>query len=64
MIKKITGIDFKAEYGPRRPGDPDVLYADNSKIKKILGWKLKYSDLETIIKTAWNWHKNHPRAFS
>lgn len=63
MIRKITGIDFKVEIGPRRPGDPDAVYADNSKIKKVLGWEPKYSDLETIIKTAWNWHKNHPEGF-
>jgi UDP-glucose 4-epimerase len=63
MIKKVTGIDFKVEIGPRRPGDPDAVYADNSKIKKVLGWEPKYSDLETIIKTAWNWHQNHPQGF-
>jgi len=64
MIKKISGVDFPVEFGPRRPGDPDAIYADNSKIKKILGWEPKYPDLETIIKTAWNWHKNHPGGFS
>jgi len=64
MIKKIAGVDFPVEIGPRRQGDPDAIYADNSKIKKVLGWEPKYSDLETIIKTAWNWHKNHPQGFS
>ncbi len=62
-IKAAAGVDFKVEIGPRREGDPDAIYADNSKIKKILGWEPKYSDLETIIKTAWNWHKNHPKGF-
>ncbi len=28
------------------------------KIQKELGWKPHYEDLETIIKTAWNWHQN------
>jgi len=64
MIKKVSGVDFPVEIGPRRPGDPDAVYADNSKIKKVLGWEPKYSDLETIIKTAWNWHKNHPKGFA
>lgn len=63
MVKKITGVDFKVEIGPRRAGDPDAIYADNSKIRKVLGWEPKYSDLETIIKTAWNWHKSHPKGF-
>ncbi|MGB9637243.1 MAG: UDP-glucose 4-epimerase GalE [Microgenomates group bacterium] len=64
MISKITGVDFKIEVGPRRAGDPAAIYADNSKIKKVLGWEPKHSDLETIIKTAWNWHKTHPKGFA
>lgn len=63
MVKKVTEIDFKVEIGPRRSGDPDAVYADNAKIKKVLDWEPKYSDLETIIKTAWKWHKTHPQGF-
>jgi len=62
-IKEVSGADFLVEIGPRRAGDPDAIYADNTKIKKILNWEPKHSDLETIIKTAWNWHKNHPLGF-
>jgi UDP-glucose 4-epimerase len=64
MIKKISGVNFPVEIGARRPGDPDAIYADNSKIKKILNWEPKYSDLKTIIKTAWNWHKSHPNGYA
>ena len=64
MIKKVTGVDFPVEIGPRREGDPDAVYADNSKIKKVLGWEPKYSDLQTIIGTAWNWHQSQPQGFS
>ena len=64
MVKKISGIDFLVENGPRRSGDPDAIYADNTKIKKVLNWEPKYSDLETIIKTAWNWHKAHPKGYA
>jgi len=63
MVKKISGVNFPVEVGPRRPGDPDAIYADNAKIKKFLGWETQSSDLETIIKTAWNWHKTHPQGF-
>lgn len=62
-VKKVSGIDFPVEIGPRRPGDPDAIYADNTKIKKALNWEPKYSDLDTIIKTAWNWHRNHSQGF-
>lgn len=41
--------------GERRKGDPAKLIADNRKIIKELNWSPQYSDLQTIIKTAWNW---------
>jgi UDP-glucose 4-epimerase len=56
MVKKITGIEFEVKIAPRRPGDADILIADPTKIKNELGFNPKYSDLETIIKTAWQWH--------
>ncbi len=62
-IKKIIGIDFYVEIGERRAGDADELIADVSKIKEELGWQPKYSDLETIVKTAWQWHKSHPKGY-
>lgn len=63
MIKKVSGRDFKVEVGARREGDPDAVYADNSKIKKVLGWQPQHSDLKTIIETAWAWHRSHPQGF-
>jgi len=55
--RKITGVNIKAEVVGRRPGDPAELIADNRKAKEVLGWNPKYN-LEKIIKTAWDWHKN------
>ncbi len=63
MIKKISGIDFLVKFGDRRSGDAAALYASPEKIKKKLRFEPKYSGLETIIKTAWNWHKNNPNGF-
>lgn len=57
MIKKISGINIQVKIANRRPGDADELIADASLIKKELNFKPQYSDLETIISTAWNWHK-------
>jgi len=57
MVKKVSGKDFQVEESPRRPGDADVLIANPTKIKSELGFEPKYSDLETIVKTAWEWHK-------
>lgn len=63
-IKKVTERDFKVVEAPRREGDPPVLVAKVDKIKRILGWKPKYDDLELIIKTAWNWEKKLKDSYS
>lgn len=56
-VKKVTGKDFPVTIAPRRPGDPDILVASSEKIRKVLGWKPDYTDLETIIRTAVDFHK-------
>lgn len=58
-IKKVSEKNFQIVIKPRRPGDPASIYADNSKAKRILGFSPKYSDIETIIKTAWQWHSKN-----
>lgn len=55
--RKVTGKEIKSEIISRRPGDPAILIADNKKAKEVLGWKPEYN-LERILETAWNWHKN------
>lgn len=62
--RKVTGHPIPAVISPRRAGDPAQLIASSDKAKKILGWKPEHADLEEIITSAWNWHKNHPRGFS
>jgi UDP-glucose 4-epimerase len=57
MVKKISGVDFPMEIKERRPGDVQETVADASKIKRELGFEPKYSDLQTIIETAWKWHE-------
>lgn len=58
MIKKVSGVDFPVIIKDRRPGDVAETVADTTKIKSELNFSPKYSDLETIIKSAWEWHKN------
>ncbi len=64
VTRKVTGCEIKAEIAPRRAGDPAVLIASSDKAKEILGWEPKYASLETIIETAWKWHKSHPEGYS
>lgn len=61
--KKATGKDIKLEVGPRRPGDPARLVASSEKARRILGWRPRYTDVEGVIRTAWNWHEKHPEGF-
>lgn len=61
--RAVTGHPIPAKVEPRRAGDPSTLIASSEKAKKILGWKPQYNDLETIISTAWKWHKKHPDGY-
>lgn len=56
--RKVTGIDIPYTFGPRRGGDPDILVADSTKAREILGWKPEHENIEDIISSAWKWHKN------
>ena len=60
VARNVTGKDIKDEVAERRAGDPAILIASSERAKKELGWTPQYNSLETIIETAWNWHKNHP----
>ena len=61
--RKVTGHPIPAKEETRRAGDPSTLIASSSKAKEILGWNPKFDDLETIITTAWKWHRNHPNGY-
>lgn len=56
MVERVGGKKIQVVVKPRREGDPPEIYADNTKAKNELGFKPKHSDLETIVKTAWQWH--------
>ena len=62
--RKVTGHPIPAKITPRRAGDPAQLIASSEKAKTVLGWHPEHADLEEIITTAWNWHKNHPHGFA
>lgn len=62
-VKNISGIDFQLKQGSRRAGDPAVLVADASRLRSELSWQPEYSDLDTIVESAWKWHSTHPRGY-
>ncbi|TRY27192.1 UDP-glucose 4-epimerase GalE [Brevibacillus sp. LEMMJ03] len=62
--RKVTGHPIPAKVSPRRAGDPAVLVASADKAKRLLNWHPRCPELETIIESAWNWHRRHPRGYA
>ena len=62
MIEKVTGKKVPYTIKPARPGDTSVLIAGIDKIQQILHWK-PMRNLEHIISSAYEWHKNHPNGY-
>lgn len=63
VARAVTGHPIPAKMTPRRAGDPAQLIASSEKAVRLLGWQPKYNDLNTIVATAWNWHKRHPHGY-
>lgn len=62
-VEKVTGKRVPVVEGPRRAGDPPALYADATKARTELGWQVSYPDIESIVETAWRWHRDHPAGY-
>jgi UDP-glucose-4-epimerase GalE len=62
-VERVTGQAVSWTIAPRRPGDPAVLYAAPQKAQSELHWKPHFSELETIVRTAWNWRRAHPHGY-
>jgi UDP-glucose 4-epimerase len=62
--RQITGHAIPAETAPRRPGDPPELVADARLARELLGWTPKYETIESIVETAWAWHRSHPQGYA
>jgi UDP-glucose 4-epimerase len=56
-VKEISGVDFTVIEAERRAGDPACVIAANDRITKVLGWKPRFNDLDTIVRTALDWEK-------
>jgi len=61
--RKVTGHPIPVIESERRAGDPAVLVASSRRIQAELGWTPKYPDLESIVRSAWEWHQSHPQGY-
>jgi UDP-glucose-4-epimerase GalE len=64
MVGELTGRPVPHHVGPRRPGDPARLVASSARARQELNWTPRLSSVHEIIRTAWQWHSQHPRGFA
>jgi UDP-glucose 4-epimerase len=57
VVERVTGRPLPKREAPRRAGDPATLIADPARVKRILGWRPRYDDLETIVAHALEWER-------
>src|SRR4029079_16799181 len=62
-VERVTGRTVPWQLGPRRAGDPAVLYAAPHKAQAELGWTPQRPGLNAIVQTAWDWHRTHPHGY-
>lgn len=63
-VRTVTGKDVPYDIGARRPGDPPILIGSVQRIRAELGWQPAFGDINSIVETAWNWHRQHPDGYS
>ncbi|MBV8752015.1 MAG: UDP-glucose 4-epimerase GalE [Hyphomicrobiales bacterium] len=56
-VKRVSGVDFRVDTAPRRPGDPAQVVAAADKARALLGWRPQLDDLATIVAHALAWQK-------
>ena len=61
--RKVTGHPIPVRMCPRRPGDPAELFASGMKARRELGWDPSHSDVETIVRDAWAFHRTRPEGY-
>lgn len=62
--EEVTGQRIRTRLASRRPGDVAELVAAADRARTLLGWAPEYTSLTSIIETAWNWHRRHPRGYA
>ncbi len=59
---KASGVEIPYVIDPRRPGDPDEVYANAEKAERVLGWKAQYG-IADMCEDTWRWQKNNPQGY-
>jgi len=60
-VEEVTGKKVPYVAGPRRAGDPAELVADSTKLRSMLHWTPRYSGLQEIVASAWEFEQKRKR---
>jgi UDP-glucose 4-epimerase len=63
VARRVTGKSIATKIEPRRAGDPSTLVANAEKARSALGWRPRFDQLEAIVRTAWEWHRQNPGGY-
>jgi UDP-glucose 4-epimerase len=56
-VKRVSGVDFRVDLAPARPGDPGQIVAKSDRARELLGWRPQFDDLATIVGHALAWER-------
>jgi UDP-glucose 4-epimerase len=59
---KASGVEVPYVIDPRRPGDPDEVYANAAKAKEVLGWEAKFG-VDDMCEDTWRWQSGNPNGY-
>jgi len=62
-FQKASGVEVPYVIDPRRPGDPDEVYANATKAKELLGWEAK-KNVDDMCQDSWRWQSNNPNGYN
>ena len=57
-VRSVSGVNLRADEGPRRAGDPASITATGEKVRQLLGWVPQHDDLNEIVRTAYEWERH------
>ena len=63
-VGRVGGVAVPHGFGPRRAGDPAALVASSARLRAETGWTPRFAALDDIVRTAWAWHRAHPRGYA
>ena len=63
-VERVVKRKVPYSVGPRRAGDPAILFASSERIRRDLGWRPRFEDIDVIVETAWRWRASHPNGYA